>query len=84
MKQLGDTYSNLLSVLSVVSIQDTSPGASSASGFDVSTVVLTKASHLSLGTTLCVKELENTYMSDLLFTCLHRLIGRDCGMAGLR
>ena len=31
--------------------------------------MLTKASHLSLGTTAWWEELEKTYMSDLLFTC---------------
>ena len=53
------------------------PGASSASGFEVSTVVLTKASHLSLGTTLWWEELEKTYISDLLFTCYSKNLRED-------
>lgn len=40
-----------------------SPGASSSSGVDVSTVVLTNASHLLLAATLCAYEQQKTYMS---------------------
>lgn len=45
------------------------PDASSASGLDVSTVVLTNAIHLSRGATLWLYEQQNTYTSDLRFTC---------------